>query len=43
MSYDITFKVKVEGVDQYVPIGSCDANITWNAREIIELSTACRG
>ena len=39
MSYDITFKVKVEGVDQYVPIGSCDANITWNARKIIELST----
>ena len=39
MSYDITFKVKAEGIDQYVPIGSCDANITWNVREIIELST----
>lgn len=39
MSYDITFKVKVEGVDQYVPVGDCDANITWNVRKIIELST----
>ena len=39
MSYDITFKVKVEGTDQYVPIGSCDANITWNVRKIIEIST----
>ena len=39
MSYDITFTVKVEGIDQYVPIGSCDANITWNVRKIIELST----
>ena len=39
MSYDITFKVKVDGIDQYVPIGSCAANITWNVREIIELST----
>ena len=39
MSYDITFKVKVDGVDQYVPIGDCDANITWNVRDIIKLST----
>lgn len=39
MSYDISFKVKVEGVDKYVPIGNCDANITWNVRKIIELST----
>lgn len=39
MSYDITFKVKVEGVDAYVPVGDCYANITWNARKIIELST----
>ena len=28
MSYDITFKVKVDGVDQYVPIGDCDAPCT---------------
>ena len=27
MRYDITFRVKVEGIDQYVPICSCDANI----------------
>lgn len=39
MSYDISFKVKVEGVDAYVKVGDCDANITWNVRKIIELST----
>lgn len=39
MSYDITFRVKVEGVDAYVDVGDCDANITWNVRKIIELST----
>ena len=39
MSYDISFKVKVEGVDAYVEVGDCNANITWNVRKIIELST----
>ena len=39
MSYDISFKVKVEGIDQYVKVGDCDANITWNVRKIIEYST----
>lgn len=39
MSYDISFKVKVEGVNQYIPVGHCDANITWNVREIIKKST----
>lgn len=39
MSYDINFKVKVEGVDAYVDVGNCEANITWNVRKIIELST----
>lgn len=39
MSYDISFKVKVEGLDRYVEVGECDANITWNVRKIIELST----
>lgn len=39
MSYDIRFKVKVEGIDKYVDVGNCDANITWNVRKIIELST----
>lgn len=39
MGYDISFKVKVEGVDKYVCVGDCDANITYNVRKIIELST----
>jgi hypothetical protein len=39
MSYDIDFRVKVEGIDHYVSVGDCDANITWNAREIITRST----
>lgn len=39
MSYDITFKVKVEGCDRWVPVGDCTANITWNVREIITRST----
>lgn len=39
MSYDISFRVKVEGLDIYVPVGDCDANITWNVRDIIRLST----
>lgn len=39
MSYDISFKVKVEGVDKYIVVGECYANITWNVRKIIELST----
>ncbi len=39
MSYDISFRVKVEGVDAWVDVGDCDANVTWNVRKIIELST----
>ena len=39
MSYNISFKVKVEGVDAYVPVGTCGENITWNVRKIIEKST----
>ena len=39
MSYDISFKVKVEGIDRYVPVGDCDANITWNVRRLIEVTT----
>lgn len=39
MSYDIDFRVKVEGINHFVPVGNCDANITWNVRKIIELST----
>lgn len=39
MSYDISFRVKVEGTDTYVGVGQCDANITWNVRKMIEVST----
>ena len=39
MSYDIDFRVKVDGLDKYVPVGNCDANITWNVREMIEKAT----
>lgn len=39
MSYDISFKVKVEGIDHYLDLGTCEANITWNVREIITRST----
>lgn len=39
MSYDISFRVKVEGIDRYVEVGSCNANITWNVREMIVKST----
>lgn len=42
MSYNISFKVKVEGVAAYVPVGTCDANITWNARKIIVKSTGLK-
>ena len=40
MSYDISFKVKVDGLkDHYVDIGYCDANITYNLRDMIINST----
>lgn len=39
MGYDIDFKVKVEGKDLYVPVGDCEANTTWNVRDMIKLST----
>lgn len=39
MSYDISFRVKVEGLDRYIRVGDCDANTTWNVRKMIELST----
>lgn len=35
MSYNISFKVKVEGVDAYVPVGTCGENITWNVRKMM--------
>lgn len=40
MSYDISFKIKVEGLeDTYVSVGECNANATWNVREMIVKST----
>ena len=40
MSYDISWKVKVEGLpDTYVRVGECDANITWNLKDMIVEST----
>lgn len=39
MSYDVRFKVKVENCDRWVNVGDCDANITWNVREMIKKST----
>lgn len=39
MGYDIRFKVKVEGVEQYIDVGDCKANITYNCRNIITNST----
>ncbi len=39
MSYDVSFRVKVEGIDEYVDVGSCDANITWNVRQLIKESS----
>lgn len=38
MSYDISFKVKVQDKDIYVPVGG-EANITWNLREMIVATT----
>jgi len=39
MSYDISFRVKAEGVDEYITVGNYSANITWNVRKMIEVST----
>ena len=40
MSYDISFKVKVQDTDNvYIPVCYCEANITWNVRDIITKST----
>lgn len=39
MSYDITFRAKLDGVDVWAEVGDCDANITYNVRKMIELST----
>jgi len=38
MSYDISLKVKVEGVDKYVECAE-GGNTTWNVRTLIEKSS----
>lgn len=39
MSYDVDFRVKVEGVDYWACVGDCEANTTWNVRQMIVEST----
>lgn len=39
MSYDISFRVKVEGTNMWIPVGEQTANVTYNVREIIKKST----
>ena len=39
MSYDVKFVAKLEGIDKYVSVIGCDANITWNAKELIKQSS----
>lgn len=42
MSYDVSFRVKVEGIEDCYVEPACnttDANITWNVREMIVKST----
>ena len=38
MSYDVSLRVKVEGIDAYTTIAD-GPNITWNVRELIEKSS----
>lgn len=39
MSYDISFRAKIEGIEEYIPVGDYLLNITWNVRDIITKST----
>jgi hypothetical protein len=39
MSYDIKFKVKVEGANLWIEVGNYGAGTTWNVREMIVKST----
>lgn len=39
MSYNISFRVRVADTEKFIEVGECQANITWNVRKIIELST----
>lgn len=42
MSYDVSFKVKIQDMDKYVSVGNCNANITWNLRNMITESTGLK-
>lgn len=39
MSYDVTLRVKVEGIDKYIVVADNCCNITWNVRELIKQSS----
>ncbi len=39
MSYDVSFKVKVQGVDKWLEVGECCGNITYNLHDMIVQST----
>jgi len=38
MSYDISLRVKVEGIDKYVEVAD-GGNITWNVRDLIKAAS----
>lgn len=40
LSYNISFRVKVEGVNKWISVGSCDANTTWNVGTMIRKCTS---
>ena len=35
MSYNVSIKAKLEGVDEYVQVSADSCNVTWNVRELI--------
>lgn len=39
MSYDVSIKAKLEGVDRYIELSHDSCNITWNVRELIRQSS----
>ena len=39
MSYDVSIKVKVEGIDKYIAPKDESCNITWNVRDLIKQSS----
>lgn len=39
MSYSVSIKAKLEGVDRYIQVSADSCNITWNLREMIQASS----